>query len=383
MNLSPALRRVFGISLFQKFFAWSILIILLFLLRSFLGLFLITFIFAYIFYGLARSLVYQYVRWSNHMQKKTLLPSKRYINVAVTGLYIFFVFCIILALIRIVPLMAREIHDLTRQAPFLAASLNEMVEKTELSLGLNLWLTDSISSVINAESIKDFGTQILIQLRNIWGIILKVFIWLILSYIFLMERDWIRQFIDRMRIGSFAFLYREYALIGEKVVQGFWRIMEAQMFIALINAVLTALGLIGISLVHGGSSFPYIFTLSSIVFVFGFIPVLGMFISGIPIIIVGYWYGAMTWDQWMIVLACVSMLIVIHAIEAYYLNPKIVSSYMHFPVFITFLILLISESMFGFVWLIIGIPLFSILLSLLKDMDVYLRKGEGDAGSTP
>ena len=72
------------------------------------------------------------------MQKKTLLPSKRYINVAVTGLYIFFVFCIILALIRIVPLMAREIHDLTRQAPFLAASLNEMVEKTELSLGLNL-----------------------------------------------------------------------------------------------------------------------------------------------------------------------------------------------------------------------------------------------------
>lgn len=64
--------------------------------------------------------------------------------------------------------------------------------------------------------------------------------------------------------------------------------MEAQMFIALINAVLTALGLIGISLVHGGSSFPYIFTLSSIVFVFGFIPVLGMFISGIPIIIVGY-----------------------------------------------------------------------------------------------
>lgn len=56
------------------------------------------------------------------------------------------------------------------------------------------------------------------------------------------------------------------------------------------------------------------------------------------------------------------MIAIVHAVEAYYLNPKIVSSYMHFPVFITLLILLISEHIFGLIGLLIGIPLFSVIL---------------------
>jgi predicted PurR-regulated permease PerM len=48
-----------------------------------------------------------------------------------------------------------------------------------------------------------------------------------------------------------------------------------------------------------------------------------------------------------------AMIILVHAVEAYYLNPKIVSSYMEFPVFITFLILLVSEHFMGFVGLMI------------------------------
>lgn len=43
------------------------------------------------------------------------------------------------------------------------------------------------------------------------------------------------------------------------------------------------------------------------------------------------------------------MIAIVHAVEAYYLNPKIVSSYVHFPVFITFIILLISEHLFGLI----------------------------------
>ena len=47
-----------------------------------------------------------------------------------------------------------------------------------------------------------------------------------------------------------------------------------------------------------------------------------------------------------IVIAIIVMISVIHAIEAYIRHPKIVSSYIHFPVFITFLTLLVGEHIF-------------------------------------
>lgn len=95
--------------------------------------------------------------------------------------------------------------------------------------------------------------------------------------------------------------------------------------------------------------FPFIFTLSLIVFICGFIPVFGTFLSGIPILIIGYGYGSGNGDGMSIVIACIIMITLVHIVEAYYLNPKIVSSYVHFPIFITFLILLIAEHLFGLI----------------------------------
>ena len=67
------------------------------------------------------------------------------------------------------------------------------------------------------------------------------------------------------------------------------------------------------------------------------------------------------------------MIGIVHAVEAYYLNPKIVSSYVHFPVFVTFLILMVSEHYFGLIGLLIGVPLFSILIGLIEDIDRYIN----------
>ncbi len=88
--------------------------------------------------------------------------------------------------------------------------------------------------------------------------------------------------------------------------------------------------------------------------------------------IIGYGFGNEYGGEMGIVLACISMIFFVHAIEAYYLNPKIVSSYIHFPVFITFLILLISEHLFGLIGLLIGVPLFAIILSFIEDFDGYI-----------
>lgn len=192
---------------------------------------------------------------------------------------------------------------------------------------------------------------------------------MILSYVFLIDRTKITTYLESIKRGNFSFIYEEYSIIFGKIAKGFGLIFKAQAFIALANALLTVASLVIISLFHGSTTFPYIITLGVIVFIFGFVPILGTFLSAIPILIIGYNYGG-----WNVILSIITMLIFIHTIEAYYLNPRIVSSYMELPVFLTFLILLVSENLFGFVGLLIGVPIFYILIDLLKDFDHFVTK---------
>jgi predicted PurR-regulated permease PerM len=48
----------------------------------------------------------------------------------------------------------------------------------------------------------------------------------------------------------------------------------------------------------------------------------------------------------MIIVAILLLIAIVHIIEAYYLNPKIVSSFLELPVSLTFIILIVSEHFF-------------------------------------
>gem|GEM_PF-820724 len=63
---------------------------------------------------------------------------------------------------------------------------------------------------------------------------------------------------------------------------------------------------------------------------------------------------------------------VVHAVEAYYLNPKIVSSYTKLPLSLTFLILILSEYLLGFVGLVIGVATFYFLLEIFKEINTII-----------
>ncbi|HRI36146.1 MAG TPA: AI-2E family transporter [bacterium] len=231
---------------------------------------------------------------------------------------------------------------------------------------VDLGIREAINDFFDRENIQSFVKTGIEKLQNIGIFLVQIFIGLVLSYVFVMERTKIAEYLSSIRSSHFAFLYSEYSIIFSKIERAFGLVFKAQAIIALVNAVLTATGLliIGALLGPGGEPFPYIITLSTIVFIMGFIPVLGTIISSIPILIIGYTYGGPG-----VVVGILAMVAVVHAVEAYYLNPKIVSSYMEFPVFVTFVILLVSESLFGLVGLLIGVPLFSILIDLFRDLD--------------
>jgi predicted PurR-regulated permease PerM len=100
------------------------------------------------------------------------------------------------------------------------------------------------------------------------------------------------------------------------------------------------------------------------VFLFGLIPVAGAIISSIPLALLGFKIGGLTYVFYIIILV-----VSIHILEAYILNPRIFSSVTHLPVFITLVVLLISEHTFGPWGLIYGLPFFVFILESVRPTD--------------
>ena len=211
--------------------------------------------------------------------------------------------------------------------------------------------------------------NVLHSLKTVWHYILQFFLSIILSFIFIIDRNKIWIYLNRIKKSNFSFLYKEYTVILEKIVKSFWLIFKAQSMIAFVNALLTIIWLIFVWFMHWWN-FPFLLTLWLIVFLCWFIPVLWVFISSVPIMIVGFsfiwWYT--------ILIEIILLIFVVHMIEAYYLNPKIVSSFLEIPVSLTFIILLLSEHLFWIAWLLIWVSLFYFVIWLLRDFDNLMTK---------
>src|SRR5690606_9242782 len=131
--------------------------------------------------------------------------------------------------------------------------------------------------------------------------------------------------------------YRETATSIARFGEVLGRVLEAQAVIAFVNAILTAGGL----WLFGGE--PVLF-LSLIVFVCGFIPVATVFVSSVPICLVGLYQGGIG-----LLLLLITFIILIHFIEAYSLNPRIMGAALKITPVLKLIILVIGQHAFG-VW---------------------------------
>jgi predicted PurR-regulated permease PerM len=132
---------------------------------------------------------------------------------------------------------------------------------------------------MSSDNLESIGQKAISYITNAGIIFTKFLIALVLSYLFIIDRKKIEKFLAQLKNGNFRFLYDEWSVIARKLGSGFGLIFKAQSIIALVNAILTIVGLFIISFLHGGVIFPFIVTLSLIVFICGFIPVFGTFLS--------------------------------------------------------------------------------------------------------
>ena len=211
------------------------------------------------------------------------------------------------------------------------------------------------------KAVKAVLPHVLVTLINLIKLGTTTLISLVFSIIFsfILVKNW-RQIVDRMkeletsRIRTFYLGVMPH-LVAFADVLG--KALRAQVIIAVCNTILTALGLwlFGV---------PNVALLSTVVFLCGFIPILGTFLSSIPILLFGIQIGGLP-----LVLKLVALIAVIHAIEAYVLNPKITANILHIHPILVLILLLLGERFFGIWGMVVGVPIGYYLISVLVEQD--------------
>ncbi|MEQ8197280.1 MAG: AI-2E family transporter [Clostridiaceae bacterium] len=177
----------------------------------------------------------------------------------------------------------------------------------------------------------------------------------LLSFMYIIEEDRLRSFFRRFEKGRSAFVYTYYKSLAEKFMKSFVVVIEMQLVISFINAVLS-------SIVLNILGFSNVFILGLMMFILGLIPVLGVIVSFIPLGIFAFQIGGVAKIVQVLV-----MIVALHMLESYVLNPKIMSAAVKLPMFITFSVLILAEHLIGPWGMIIGIPLFIFITELISE----------------
>jgi predicted PurR-regulated permease PerM len=194
-------------------------------------------------------------------------------------------------------------------------------------------------------------------MNGVFAIVFQFLLAIIFSFLILWDLPRLQRSVRSFGEGRTAEIYAEIAPGVSAFVTVLGRALEAQSMIAVVNTVLTAIGfyLIGI---------PSIALLAPIVFFCSYIPVFGVILSSLPAALLAFRAGGLTMVLWLIV-----MVLVVHAVEAYALNPLIFGRHLKMHPVAVLVILLVAEHLFGVWGLVLAVPIAAFVLR-------YVLRGE-------
>lgn len=301
-----------------------------------LNIALMTFLITFIFYHLMRVI-----------QDRKFLTGLRLPNSIVVSLsYLIFILILTFLSIEFAPKLAVQFTEL--------ANLLMKFDVNVVRDSLDPRLAEAMGRIDFNKYISEAGKMLATGVTKVGGFGVNFFISMILSYFLLLEKDKINRFGLVLGQSRISYIYEYIMTFGGNFVHTFGKVMKVQVLIALINSVVSM-----IILTFMG--FPQIMSLGVMIFVLGLIPVAGVVISLVPLSIIAFNIGGFSK-----VFAVILMIVVIHAFEAYILNPKLMSDKTELPVCFVFIILLVGEHYLGVWGLLIGVPIFIFLLNALE-----------------
>ena len=181
-------------------------------------------------------------------------------------------------------------------------------------------------------------------------VVFKALLSLVFSFMIMWDLPRIVSGVQRLKNSRVKFMYNEIAPVISQFGSVLGKSFEAQGAIALVNTTLTTAGLMILSV--PGIEFLCVVTLFC-----SFIPVAGVFISTLPMVIIALSeYGAAK------AMAVVAMVIIVHLIEAYVLNPQIYSAHLHLHPLFVLIVLYVAEHSYGIPGLLMAVPVAVYLL---------------------
>lgn len=225
-------------------------------------------------------------------------------------LYIIFITLLVFGSIEIAPKIVKQFTDIGEI--LIAFDVNAVRESLDPRLAEIFDHIDFNTYISEAGNMLASGVTTI----SIFGV--SLFISLILSFLLLLEKKKIKKFGERLASSKISFVYHYWIKFGGNFAVTFGKVMKVQVTIAFINAIASMI----------------------LLAVLGFSKILGLGV----------------------------MITLIHAVEAYLLNPKLMSSKTELPVCFVFIILIVAENYLGVWGLLIGVPIFIFLMSAL-DVD--------------
>lgn len=302
----------------------------LFFLRSLLSIFLLTFIFTYLINRVVK-----------RVNRRVNLSS----TIITAVLYLLVVVGIIWALNKSIPVISHQSMQLYNSLEHFYTQQSQDNDETKQVF------FQYVSKVL--PYIKSQSHLLISSLKNVVSMAVILGMSFILSFFFMIEKDKVDEFSTTFLSGKTAWFFSDIAYFGKKFVATFGVVIEAQVIIAIVNTLITSVALYALK-------FPHLLSLMMMVFLFSFIPVAGVVMSCIPLSLIAYYKGGV-----MDVVYILLVILAVHMLESYVLNPKLMSKRTELPIFYTFLILLIGEHFFQVWGLVFGIPLFIFILDLL------------------
>jgi predicted PurR-regulated permease PerM len=262
-------------------------------------------------------------------------------SVLFSVLYILVIWVIILITYKVVPMMLKNLPELSNQ-------LRVEIVKTLKAASQN-W---NLSAYVDVDELKGSilkaSTGILQFLATSLTPLYKGFIQFVfalaINVFFYFESEKVEQAFTRNPDSLMSFLFKFLQMRLRIFYVYFRRVMGGQVIIALINTLISSVVIFALELRHP-------FLMIFVVFFCGLFPVVGNLMSN-SVLTINAFVSTGMWGT----LICLIMLVGVHKLE-YILNSKIIGGIVNLPMAITLGALIFCEVLLGIPGLILAIPL--------------------------
>lgn len=355
----------------EKWAIWIALIVILYLVRHLFPIFFLTFVLSYIGNTAVNAMTKRFPR--------------RKLNVAI-------VYVVLLALLVggasvMIPRLLGEARNLARQyiatendphAPqegVVRREARELIDSVIVGVAGKAEFeefrrTDAYAAIVARVdgTVKNATGRVVKEVtifaNHAFALASQFVISIILSFLMLWDLPATRERMRRFAHGRTADVYSELVPGASAFGVTLGRAFEAQTVVAIVNAILSSIAFIALGL-------PSIALLGTIVFFCSYIPIVGMILSTIPAALLALKIGGITHVLWLVV-----AIMVIHAVEAYMLNPLIYGRHLRLHPLAVLVILLIAEHIFGLWGLLLGVPVAAFVIK-------YVLEGEDPTRPAP